>query len=247
MNAAKNDALHIAKKLEMNMTEENIKEGLERINIRCIIDEKKSKEKEENSDIIDKQNEDIGSAEDFEEDFEDFENIQNDISIFKNETELNLKDYTTDCKKNEGLFLEVNVNGKKYVVRKSSLCWLYQDKNRLSSDRLYRVRDMNIVSSKEKLSKELKIESEKYYCVYYDTGWFIGRVLHDNIEQNTCKIKFLCANLNEFRWPKKDDVQEIDKKFIMYGPISLNGTNPFTIDKEVRAKIQKKYKNFKND
>lgn len=71
---------------------------------------------------------------------------------------------------------------------------------------------MNIVSSKEKLSKELKIESEKYYCVYYDTGWFIGRVLHDNIEQNTCKIKFLCANLNEFRWPKKDDVQEIDKK-----------------------------------
>lgn len=96
MNAAKNDALHIAKKLEMNMTEENIKEGLERINIRCIIDEKKSKEKEENSDIIDKQNEDIGSAEDFEE---DFENLQNDISIFKNETELNLKDYTTDCKK----------------------------------------------------------------------------------------------------------------------------------------------------
>lgn len=46
---------------------------------------------------------------------------------------------------------------------------------------------------------------------------------------------------------KKNDVQEIDKKFIMYGPISLNGTNPFTIDKEVRAKIQKKYKNFKND
>lgn len=98
MNAAKNDALYIAKKLEMNMTEENIKEGLERINIRCIIDEKKSK-KEENSDIIDKQNEDIGSAEDFEDFEEDFENLQNDISIFKNETELNLKDYTTDCKK----------------------------------------------------------------------------------------------------------------------------------------------------
>lgn len=167
MNAAKNDALHIAKKLEMNMTEENIKEGLERINIRCIIDEKKSKEKEENSDIIDKQNEDIGSA----EDFEDFENLQNDISIFKNETELNLKDYTTDCKKNEGLFLEVNVNGKKYVVRKSSLCWLYQDKNRLSSDRLYRVRDMNIVSSKEKLrikdrKREILLRLLRYRMVY---------------------------------------------------------------------------------
>lgn len=103
---------------------------------------------------------------------------------------------------------------------------------------------MNIANTNEKSSEKLKIECEKYYCVYYDTGWYIGRVLH--VEQYTCKMKFLCANLDEFRWPKKDDVQEVDKKFIMYGPITLNGINPFTINKEVRTKIQREFKKLKN-
>jgi len=98
--------------------------------------------------------------------------------------------------------------------------------------------------AKSKELKELKIECKKYYCVYYDTGWHIGRVLH--MEQNTCKIKFLCANLNEFKWSKKDEC-EVEKKFIMYGPITLNGTNPFTINKEVRTEIQKEFKKFKHN
>lgn len=81
--------------------------------------------------------------------------------------------------------------------------------------------------------------------IHTNIGWYIGRVLR--VEQNTCKIKFLCANLDEFKWPKKDDIQEVDKKFIMYGPISLNGINPFTINKEVRTEIQKKFKKLKNN
>jgi len=65
-------------------------------------------------------------------------------------------------------------------------------------------------------------------------------VTYIRVEQNICKIKFLCANLNEFKWPKKDDIHEDEKKFITYGPITLYGTNPFIINKEVRAEIQKK-------
>lgn len=130
MDTAKNDALNIAIKLEMNMNEEIIKESFEEINIRHLIDEEENEEEEENNDdIIEQQNEDIVSASEDFGNFEDLENLPNDILIFKNQTELNLRDYTTNCtESNKGLFLDVNVNGKKYVVRKSSLCWLYQIK-----------------------------------------------------------------------------------------------------------------------
>ena len=123
---------------------------------------------------------------------------------------------------------------------------MYQNKTitRLSSDRLYRVRGMNtnvknVTNVNETLSEKLKIECEKYYSVYYDTGWHIGRELH--IKQNICKIKFCMLIQN----PKKDDIQEVDKRFII--PITLNGINSFTINKKVRAKIQKKFKKFKNN
>jgi len=36
----------------------------------------------------------------------------------------------------------------------------------------------NVDKKSSKELKELKIECKKYYCVYYDTGWHIGRVLH---------------------------------------------------------------------
>lgn len=77
-----------------------------------------------------------------------------------------------------------------------------------------------------------------YFCilsVYYDTGWHVGRVLR--VKQNTWKIKFLCANLDKFQWQKKDDIQEVDKRYVIYGPITLNGINSFTISKEVHIEI----------
>lgn len=93
------------------MTEEKIKESFERINIRYLTDEKESKEKEENdNDIIKQQNNEEAANEDFEEDLED---LQNDILIFKNQTKLNVRDYTTNCtENNKGLFLDVNINEK---------------------------------------------------------------------------------------------------------------------------------------
>ncbi|KYN08009.1 hypothetical protein ALC62_01010 [Cyphomyrmex costatus] len=66
----------------------------------------------------------------------------------------------------------------------------------------------------------------------------------DNEEENNDNI---IQEQNNDNWPKKDDVQEVDKRFVIHGPITLDGTNPFTINKEVRAEIQKKFKKFKNN
>ncbi|XP_039308141.1 uncharacterized protein LOC120358322 isoform X2 [Solenopsis invicta] len=85
LDTAKNDALNIAIKLEMNMNEDIIKESFEEINIRHLIDEEENEEEEENNDdIIEQQNEDIVSASEDFGNFEDLENLPNDILIFKN-------------------------------------------------------------------------------------------------------------------------------------------------------------------
>ena len=66
---------------------------------------------------------------------------------------------------------------------------------------------------------------EKYYVVFYNIGWFIGKVLE--IEEKV-KFKFLKKNLENYKWPKKEDIQSVDERFIFYGPIELIENGPFT-------------------
>lgn len=48
------------------------------------------------------------------------------------------------------------------------------------------------------------IENEKYFAVYYVTGWYFGRVLQVLADQ--CSIKFLKLNLDNNFWPKVNEV-----------------------------------------
>jgi hypothetical protein len=49
-------------------------------------------------------------------------------------------------------------------------------------------------------NSEVAINTEMYYAVYYDTGWYIGRVL-EKLTNRMFKIKFLFQNLEIFEWP----------------------------------------------
>ncbi|RLU26209.1 hypothetical protein DMN91_000002 [Ooceraea biroi] len=93
--------------------------------------------------------------------------------------------------------------------------------------------------------QQIAIVEEKYYAVYYDDQWYIGRII--KIEETTCQIKFLYRNLDSFNWPKQEDVQQIKKCYIFYGPISLLGLNPFNLKRYDLCAIEKKYKMFKKD
>lgn len=105
------------------------------------------------------------------------------------------------------------------------------------------VSDNETIESFETTSK-ISIENEKYYVVYYETQWYIGRVLTTGDNRST--IKFLEKFMNEYRWPKKDDTQEVKNKFIFYGPLALKGTHPFTLARSDTINICKKYKFFKS-
>lgn len=104
-------------------------------------------------------------------------------------------------------------------------------------------------SSEEELEEaetNITISVEKYYAAFYDT-WYLGRIV-ESLDDHIYKMKFLKSELDQFVWPKKPDIQEINKKFIFYGPISLLGSGPFRLKRQEKINIEKALKNFiKND
>ena len=85
--------------------------------------------------------------------------------------------------------LPVDFNGKTVHIRKTTAVWLFQDGERVSSDRLFRVRCKQPYSSSISLSKQLvdsvgsqPVVSSKVqlgeFCVFKKgKGWSIGRIL----------------------------------------------------------------------
>lgn len=211
-----------------------------------------------------------------------FDNSDN----FKLES-LELKDFSKQVSQKsiteDSPFIEIKVNDKIMIVKKSSYCWLLDEcKGKVSTDRLQRFITSNKINKRtknctkmqpEKKQKYLQVSNsseqyqmsndskdflekdpkvcnarvsevllEKYYAVFYDDNYYIGRVI-DNCD-NKIKIKFLKSELNSFIWPR-DDVAFVEKKYIFYGPIELVGTGPFMLKHSDLAAIHKKYKLLK--
>ncbi|KAF8789402.1 hypothetical protein HNY73_007342 [Argiope bruennichi] len=91
----------------------------------------------------------------------------------------------------------------------------------------------------------ISIELENYYSIFYDDNWYIGRIIEFDKNSEMCKIKFLHETDVGFKWLSADDVQMMEKKFILSGPIQLMGNLPFHINYETRRNISFLYKNKK--
>lgn len=63
------------------------------------------------------------------------------------------------------------------------------------------------------------IEIEEYYAVYYDTTFYIGRVIE--VFENSAKIKFLKSELDIYKWPKEADIQIVQNEYLFFGPVTL--------------------------
>lgn len=147
-------------------------------------------------------------------------------------------------------FVKLILANRTKIVKKSSLCWLFNNNKKLSNDRLLRVRQTP--TSSHNLSNqmgtkndntEVTINTEMRYGVYYDTGWYIGRILK-KLTNQLSEMKFLFQNLEVFKWPRKDDVQVVDNRFIFYGPINMQSVNPLTITESDIKLIVKEFKIF---
>jgi len=89
------------------------------------------------------------------------------------------------------------------------------------------------------------IIEENNYAVCYREDWYVGRVIKKT--DQFCQIKFLKNELNQFVWPKFDDIQQVETKFIFYGPVQLLGNGPFDLSYRDKLAIEKKYKTTKQE
>lgn len=112
-----------------------------------------------------------------------------------------------------------------------------------TSDDLSSVESEDDSSLEQIKEKKIDITFESYFAVYYDKNWYVGRVTGK--EREKFVIKFLKQNLQKYMWPKIEDIQSVDKKFIFYGPIKLLGNGPFTISRIDLININKIYKDMK--
>lgn len=91
----------------------------------------------------------------------------------------------------------------------------------------------------------IHIEVEKYYAVFYDIGWYIGRIIQ--LEEKNVYVKFLKKSLDDFVWPKEPDIQTVHQDFIIYGPINLIGNCPFQLKRSDKLLIEKIFKTKKKN
>jgi len=68
-------------------------------------------------------------------------------------------------------------------------------------------------------SNIVEIKLEAYYAVFYDNRWYLGRIIKTDTFKST--LKFLHFNLDQYFWPKTDDIAEVENKYIFYGPVAL--------------------------
>ena len=90
------------------------------------------------------------------------------------------------------------------------------------------------------ISASIKIETGKYCAVYYNSRFYIGRVISFPSPQMV-KVKFLCETFaDEFEWPSTNDIDTISTVYLFHGPLELEGMGPFHI-RQTHA-IRKGYK-----
>lgn len=147
--------------------------------------------------------------------------------LIKGVCNINIPDYSKyDEPDNEKEFiLHYNMQFKKIYS---------SDTNKISNDRLQR-----FVGVEAKTSINIILDS--YYRIY-EEGWYIGRVI-EKLE-GKWRIKFF-KRLSDFRWPARDDIQEVCADFILFGPLKLLRNHPFNISKQSEEAIPKSYKRMK--
>ena len=73
-----------------------------------------------------------------------------------------------------------------------------------------------------------KLIMEEYYAVDYIDTYYVGRITNLSKCKVTCK--FLTRQPNDmYKWRVRDDVADIEHKWIFAGPLKLSGTVPFKI------------------
>lgn len=90
-------------------------------------------------------------------------------------------------------------------------------------------------SENQFLSEKLKtlqddIQYDAFYAVQYDKRYYIGRVDRTKCNVNKRSVNFLVRDRDVFKWPIRRDIDQVHTSRFFFGPIVLEGHDPFVID-----------------
>lgn len=88
-----------------------------------------------------------------------------------------------------------------------------------------------------------RIILESYYAVFYDDQYYLGRAIE--LVEGKIKMKFLTKVLNKYYWPKKDDIDLVEEKFVLL-KLDLKGNCPYEVTNQQQQLLNTCYKSFKN-
>ena len=91
------------------------------------------------------------------------------------------------------------------------------------------------------LSDGVHIEAEKYYAIFCDSSWYLGRII-EIVDVNKSRIKFLKKKFWKYKWPKHEDQQTVENKYVFFGPVDLLRNERFTMRLEIMGKINNLFK-----
>lgn len=102
----------------------------------------------------------------------------------------------------------------------------------------------SLTDSDKDIKKGINLFKERYYAVFYDEQYHIGRIIDLTSAEST--VKFLRETKeNEYIWPLKSDIATIENRFIFYGPLELSGNVPFSLEATIIRKIKTAYRQMK--
>lgn len=72
-------------------------------------------------------------------------------------------------------------------------------------------------------------EVGQYYAASYDSRWYVGRILR-LVDDRKYELKFLERLGDVFRWPARDDIDQVHSNMLFCGPIVLKGVTSFKLN-----------------
>lgn len=91
-----------------------------------------------------------------------------------------------------------------------------------------------------KIGCDFDIVLGKYYAIFYEERFYIGRAIEYDKKGKNIKLKLLKEELGVYKWPRRDDVDNVHKNRILFGPITLSGNNPFKLKRSELLLIKSK-------
>ena len=111
------------------------------------------------------------------------------------------------------------------------------DENKNISDHQLTVLHSNL------LRIQMDVQEGSYYAIYFDKSYYIGRVIKKMGNMITVKYLYKDKLKRNYNWPNTDDIEDVNIKFVFFGPVEIVGTIPFHINE---IEISFRYRELKH-